>query len=127
MRVAVNELPPEAAELGLTRERLKGLIELRLREVGIKVPAGPGFYVVATVSTLHVAGAGSYAADVLLQLKQLVFLEPWPSAPGQYLPTWHTSRLRLVPASGYVHGVENTLKECLDDFIGDWLAANDRT
>jgi len=124
--VLIRELPSEASALGLAGDRLKTAVEERLREVGIKVPARLGSYVVVTLTTLHVPEANSYAAHVYVEFKQLVFLEPWPSAPGQYLGTWHTGRLQLVPASDYPQGVEQVLAKCMDDFISDWQAANGR-
>ncbi len=125
IKVVIEKLPQEAAAGGLSAERLQAIVEARLREAKIKTTGKPTPYLHVSLATLRVPEAESYATNVFLEFKQLVFFEPWLSAPAQYLGTWHTSRLKLLPESAYAPGVEQALDECMDDFMADWYAANE--
>jgi len=118
--VWIEGLGMDPAALGLIRERVKTMVERRLSEAEIKVPADSDAYldVNIRVSTRN----DSCWADVFLKFMQPEL--PVDSPPANYVTAWETHTLGVANTSDFPGFIEAVLDECMDDFINDWLAAN---
>ncbi|MHC4426742.1 MAG: hypothetical protein ACYSYV_11700 [Planctomycetota bacterium] len=130
IRVFIQSLRPEVEKYGLTEQQLQTDVELRLRQNGIEVvskelaPMAEAilFLKVGTVTAEEIQLTG-YCIEV--QLKELV---PLPRNPTKFIfaTTWEHGYIGITPVEK-ISGVRGKVKDLVDIFINDYLAANPRT
>jgi hypothetical protein len=130
LAVLVEDLHPDIQQDGLEKNTIQTDVELKLRLAGIKVvpikevartPGGQYLYV--NVNSLRMEGLPLYAISVELELQQSVWLarEPKTNLPGA--TTWQISRVGGVGKAA-VSSMRDTIKDLVDGFVNDYLAAN---
>jgi hypothetical protein len=126
MAVVVEQLTPEAVRDGLSQETIKLDVELRLRQAGIVVrdkPTSPGWaYVYVNVNAMFNERLRVYAVSVRLSLNQLVVLSRNPEVEIPAI-TWSSGHIVLV-GSANLRDVRSPIRDLVDAFINDLLAAN---
>jgi predicted Zn-ribbon and HTH transcriptional regulator len=124
--VTVEEFPAGTEKFGLSREALQTDVELRLRQYGVSVCAKeslkPGFallYVDVTPVIIEDAPLG--AISVSVELKEAVRLLRSPTIC--VASTWSRGSVLLYGTSK-LKEVRQDVKDLVDEFINDYLAAN---
>lgn len=121
--VVVEDLPDGAKVLGLTKDTIRTDVELKLRLAGMRVvtqgegivlPGSPSVYVQVTVTN------PALAANIDLELNQDVLLQ----RNGQLAPFAVTWRTNSVLANPTLQSIRNDIKDCVDQFLNDWLSVN---
>ncbi len=132
IQVLVDEkIGPEAERAGLTWEALQKDVELRLRQAGVRVmtmkeslfvPGIPFLYLNVTTRE----DPGLYTFCLKLELMERIRVDRIPSV-DLYGRTWKgQGRLVTVGADNLRHVREN-VRDMVDAFISEYLAANPRT
>jgi len=128
--VIVESLKPEVEKYGLTEQQLQTDVELRLRQNGIKVlsqqewlstPGRPWLYVNVNV-VIHDEPPLVVAYNILLKLKQDVLLER-DTTKRCDASTWYTGSIGCA-SLGKIGTIREHVKNYVDKFINDYLAAN---
>jgi hypothetical protein len=131
VRVAIEEFSTEAKNHGFTEQTYRILAESRLRQYGIRVltekqqlqtPGSPYLYV--NIYPLIAEELGLAAASTRVQLRESVQLLRNP-AIAVTAATWQTGRETLAGLD-QLDGIKDTVSDCIDEFINDYLAANPR-
>ena len=120
----------------LSEDRLRTVLELRLRSAGLRVLTqeedrrDPGInpYVLLQVHMLEASSRGGtrlgYATDIRLSVRVI------QQAPfnGSYAPTelWTNSYLTLTDSESVVSDAEREIRLLADDLLNQWLAAYPR-
>ena len=140
--VLIEILPPDAKTIGLSKERLKTLVELKLRMADVKVlpydeeiPAtvlSPYLYLNLNVKKISESYAFAYAVMATLKFDQLVvlhrnkdiicFATTWDDRQGAVIVG--TGNDSLVINRRLTNFAEKTVKELVDEFLNDYLAVN---
>jgi len=129
VRVVIESPGPEAEGEGLTSQRLRTDVEVKLRTAGVPVSddstrGGPFLYLNVGVFRGHQESIkGLYAYNVEVSFYQAVSLERLPS----YHPlgrTWSVSALGMVGQNHMVDGIRDAVRDLADLFINAYLAAN---
>jgi len=140
--VLIEDLSSDAKAAGLSRERLKTLVELKLRMADVKVlpydeeiPATvlrPTLYLRLYIQKVSESYAFAYAVIATLEFKQLVvlhrnkdiicFATTWEDRQGAVIVG--TGNDSLVINHRLTNFAEKTVKELVDEFLNDYLAAN---
>ena len=132
--VVVADPGPEAAQDGLSESRLQTVTELALRSAGIRIEAietlnksrreNPKFRTaVLWVSVDTVKGGGLYAYSMNVELHEVMqFLDGSGEASGT---TWTRGSVGTV-ASSKVSILADDVREFVEEFANDYLAANPR-
>ncbi|MGA1979076.1 MAG: hypothetical protein ABSG99_00710 [Sedimentisphaerales bacterium] len=127
--VLVGNLKPEVEKYGLTTQQLKTDVELRLRQNDIRVLSeqewlstlgNPVLYV--NVNIVVNEDIGFAAFSISLELKQKVFLAR-DIAKFCLASTWNSGDTGGV-GSNNVKNIRDTVKDRVDGFINEYLAAN---
>ena len=116
--VVVEHFGNRAEDAGFDRQTFQTDVELKLRMAGIKVtedPDVPRLYV--NVNALHRKRNKIDGYSITLGLIQGVLLESQVKTLGT---TWLTG----VVGIGTVDDVRTSVKNLIDMFVNDWLAAN---
>jgi len=130
--VLIESLPPDAKELGITKESMKTKTELNLRLAGIRVYSredwrkNPG-----AISTLYVnlntvgfgTVKGAYAYNISFSLRDVAYITR--SSRPDLVTTWSGSRLGVY--NNKLDGLEainKSFKVVIDIFLNDYLAVN---
>jgi len=130
MYVIVEELEPEVERAGLTRHQLQTEVELRLRQVGIRVltkeerletPGAPWLYVNVNV-VLRSDGLTAFSTRV--ELNQVALLKTDGSLV--IVPTWSVAYTGSV-GSLRLSAIRNNVKDQVDHFINAYLSVHPRS
>jgi hypothetical protein len=122
--VAIENLDLAALEAGLSPDHLQTDVELKLRLAGIKVSAGEP-YLYVQVGTVKSPSAPIYAVAINVELDQKVFLARDPNIVT-IGTTWHSGKVVYASKDKFVEGVRGRIRDLVDEFINDFLAANPR-
>jgi len=122
VKVVIEDLSSDAVHLGLSRDRLRTLTELRLRQSGISMSPDALPYVYVRVNLLKTKGG--YAAHVNVRVNAPVQLVH--SSKMALATIWSEGSIHKGPASSCKQQVEDAVGEELDLFANDYLAANPR-
>ena len=134
--VFVEDIEPEAIKDGLSKEKIKNDVELRLREAGIKVvpaekclplPTSPYLYVI--VNTVKFLSGLEYVYGTSVQLKQVAVIDRGkkvkPQKASLWVTTWEKSDgVGITFVEELVGNVRAHINEKVDMFISDYLAEN---
>lgn len=123
--VVVESLPPEAVQLGVTRERLQSLSEARLRRAGVPLSperaGGPRLRVNVTLLLLDFTFKGC-VASVTVTLSAAVTLEH--SGARGMADIWHAGGLAVAPTDHCAGQIQEATSHYLSQFSNDYVAAN---
>ncbi|MBN1391992.1 MAG: hypothetical protein JW947_04220 [Sedimentisphaerales bacterium] len=131
--VLVEDLNPEVEKYGLTKQQLQIDVELRLRQNGIRVLSqkerlstseAPYLYVNVNTMTDRTDSPRLVSFSILLELKQNVFLVK-DTSPLKLCTasTWQSFLMGRVDL-GKITFIRDSVKDIVDKFINDYLAAN---
>lgn len=127
VEVAIEELPPELAQRGLTHASIRTAVEARLRAAGIEIyptqqqnpsPAKPYLYV--HVNALEIPPGATYAVTIQVHLRQTL-QSPATKSNVVNAMTWEVHNLLVVPAAE-LGAVRQEIESYVDRFIEDWRA-----
>ncbi|MFQ5989008.1 MAG: hypothetical protein ACE5K9_03735 [Candidatus Methylomirabilales bacterium] len=131
IQVLVDEkIGTEAERAGLTWEVLQKDVELRLRQAGVRVmtmkesllvPGTPFLYLNVTTRE----NPGRHTFHLKLELMEKVRVERSPSLI-LYGRTWNGRGRLVTVGTGNLGSVRENVREMVDEFISEYLAANPR-
>jgi hypothetical protein len=121
--VLIENLPPELAKLGLTREALQSKVELGLRRMGLKViPEAKA----TTYLYLQMQGfdleSGLVVYSARLEVHDVATLAR--TRASRVVTTWSRAILATVGRAKFTDDAAATVGELLDDFENAWRGAN---
>jgi len=129
--VAVEDLDSVAAGGGLTGSQLRIDVELKLRRAGIKVLTREEFinatyssYLYLHVNVIHPGDTPNFVHCVELSLRQPVILARDVDMKVITATTWSTGSLGFAGSLVFLDGVRGSVADKVDEFINDYLAAN---
>lgn len=129
VQVIVEDFKPEAEKYGFNRQQYQTDVELRLRQYGIKVLSQKERHQVSGMPMLYInvnplidEKMGDAAVSYSVQLMEYVLLERNPSI-RTFATTWDKSGTRLCGLKR-LDGVRERVRDLVDQFINDYLAAN---
>jgi hypothetical protein len=137
VRVSVEDLTPAAVASGLAPDRLRQVVEQKLRQAGIPVlttgdfPVGDPFLRVRVNTASELRGAiesrGLIAYTVDVDFVQMVFMRRNPAVTFNRAQTWQApGRLGLTGPGQLADSVMRALSAQVDQFIGEYSAVNPR-
>lgn len=133
MYVVVEDFDLGAEEAGLTEEKVRGDVELQLRLAGIKVlSAEEGLatkskaFLYVTVTTVKGELHQEYAGSVEVSLRERVYLAREPETMT-LAATWDKISIGLGSSDIAKSKIRESIKDLVDEFINDYLAANQKT
>lgn len=132
--VSIEQLHPDAKELGITRESLKTEVELKLRLAGIRIDnsreellklattATPYLYVNLNIKNSTVGGVNIYTYNISISLIDKVYI----ARNSMYIlaTTWSRGVLGISTKDNGLRHIREGLKKLLDRFLNDYLAVN---
>ncbi len=125
VRVLVEDLAPEIETSGLTRDKLQGQIEQKLKNAKIKVltqeeclktPGEPYLYIILNANAIRPKG-DAYAYSIDIGLIQNVVLQRNPTLKG-YAITWSTGGIGSIEKEFL-----DRLRESVDDLVNIFVQA----
>ncbi len=131
VRVAVEELPQALSAKGLSRDRLRGSVESKLRQAGIPIlnpgefPVGDPYLDVRITTSKESGGWIGYSLEV--GFLQIVFMRRNPAVTFNRAPTWKAAlRVRIVRPALLSATIEADLSQQIDQFVKAYWAANSK-
>lgn len=128
MNLMVGTLSDDALEAGLSRDQLKADIEEKLRLAQIKVNPKYKPYVYVSINSAFPKSASGeemgYIAMVKVEFNQEVYV--LDNSHRMYAPTWKRSIFIWGARSGFQEDARKRVRDLVDLFIKDHLAANQR-
>ncbi len=126
MNLIVGTLADDAMEAGLSRGQLKSDVEEKLLLAQIKVDPKYKPYVYVWINSAFPKSASGqemgYIAIVKVEFNQEVYV--LDNSHRMYAPTWKSSVFIWGSRSGFQDDVRKRVRDLLDLFIKDYLAAN---
>lgn len=128
--VAIEPIRAEAGNFGLTQEKIRADVELKLKGAGIKVlsdeewlevPGSPRLYI--NINQVYNDQVGAFVCDMNVNFNQKVNLARNPGVSCM-ATTWWTSATGAVGGKEMEVKVRDTIKEQVDLFLKDYLAVN---
>ncbi len=128
--VAIEPIRPEAEKFGLTQDKIRSDVELKLKRVGIKVlskeewlkiPGSPRLYI--NINQVYNNQVGAFICDMNVNFNQKVNLTRNPDVSCM-ATTWWTSATGAVGGKEMEEKVRDTIKDQVDLFLSDHLAVN---
>jgi len=132
MCIGIESLPPEAKELGITKELLKTEAELKLRLAGIKVyskkeslkgsTASQDLYVNINIIRLSLGGIIIYPFRIGISIDDDVYIER--NSMRTTAEIWEYGTLGAITKKNALKHIRESMKRLLDVFLNDYLAVN---
>lgn len=121
--VVIEDLEPAAEQAGLSRDRLKTDVELRLRRARLPVAEGhQDAFLYVHISVERTATNGlAYCVRVSLAENAVLARD---KAIFTLAETWKRAGIGVTPSSDFVSEARQAVGDQVDDFINDYLAAN---
>lgn len=121
--VLVESLDSDATRLGITKQRLQTLTELKLRQNGLQILSEQEYRNSSTSTYIYIRltvlpNVPAFNCEV--QLNEIIRLER--RSDRTFATTWEAGGMGYGTASD----IERALKEHLDRFCNDYLRANPR-
>ena len=130
VHIYINFNTPEVEKYGLTKQHFQNDVELRIRQNGIRVfsveelDSTIGMPVLCvTVSILVVEDLKLASVHTSLGFSELVFLARDSAKYCCVATTWYTSGIGTVGLAN-IKDVRERVKDQVDEFLNDYLAAN---
>lgn len=127
LSIIIQDLDSDALDVGLSKERLRKTIELKLLMAGIKINKSSPVYISYSTLVLGTSVGDrkvGYAIYHSLSLNQSVELNRDPSQTVLAVPTWQQGSLLMVSPDSGASSVKSSLENLLDDFVVEYLKAN---
>ena len=113
------------AENILPKNTLQAFVEMRLREVGIKISnSRKPTKLMLIINTLKTRTSSLYAISVILRVAQEVTLARSPDMKS-FGTTWEISNMLILSEYG-LNNIRDDLQSTMDYFISDFLKVNPR-
>lgn len=126
MHLIVEPLGNEALETGLSQEKLKTDAEQKLRLAKIEVDPKFGPHINILINCAFPKSASGqemgYIAMVQVEFNQEIYV--LENFHRMYAPTWESSILIWGSKSGFENDARKRVRDLMDQFINDYLAAN---
>ena len=121
VRVVIEDISPEAEGAGLTKARVQSDVEAWLRKNGVAVDsrAAEQFYVDVDTGK---GAAGGYAYGIDVGLRQPATLQR--TGKTVLADTWSDGTVGSATAAKLANTVRDQLRDLLDEFIEEYVAAN---
>ena len=121
--VLIADIDKEAVDLGLSKSRIRTIVELELKRAGIKIIENV-FEDAVTIFVYMNTLVGEYNVcfNIDLNIIDLAYLRTSKEFTSVYI--WYTSKLTLCSHSNYLESVEKSLNSCLDEFLNEYYKAN---
>jgi len=126
--VSIENLPPVAKELGITKELLKTEVELKLRLAGIKIYSHEEYVKnLVGISSLYVNlnivgnNEGAYVFNIYIALRELAYIQR--TNKPSLATIWEYGYAGFTPKASNSF-IREELKRGLDTFLNDYLAVN---
>jgi hypothetical protein len=128
--VAIEPIRPEAEKFGLTQDKIRSDVELKLKRAGIKVlskeewlktTGSPRLYI--NINQVYNNQVGAFICDMNVNFNQKVNLTRNPEVSCM-ATTWWTSATGAVGGKEMEEKVRDTIKDQVDLFLSDYLAVN---
>jgi hypothetical protein len=116
VKVVIEDLPPDALNLGLIRESIQTDVELKLRLAGMRIVTFGSTYLYVNVNL----SLDARASSVHVELNQMVTLLRDPTVMIQE-PTWSVGS---VTSNADAQFIRDTLKGHVDAFLNAWHSVN---
>jgi len=130
MYVVVEDFDLDAKEAGLTEEKIRADVELKLRLAGIKVlsveeglATKSKAFLYVDVTTVKEKLHQEYAGSVEVSLRERVYLARDPETIT-LAATWDKIGIGLGSSDIAKRKIRESIKDLVDEFINDYLAAN---
>jgi hypothetical protein len=127
--VAVEDLKPDIAGDGLSKEKIQTDVELKLRFAGITVLDENAWlnergqpYLYVNINSNKNTGTGMYSFNISVVLRQNVIVARNPDVLIS-ADTWHADHVGYVNVKNAA-GLRESIKDVVDIFINDYLAVN---
>jgi hypothetical protein len=126
--VVVEALQDESVRDGLSTQDIRTYVELRLRQSGISIPTVPtgigGAWLYINVNVQKRTDIALYAVNVHVSLNQDVILLRDPMTTVFGIPTWWREGVFTTGSSLLREGTRRSVRDLVDEFLNDYLAAN---
>jgi hypothetical protein len=140
--VVVEELGPDIKSTGVDSVAIQTDVEVKLRlasmnvvtcEKAMKSPGGP--HLVANVTSVLQKGVYAVAVELgfeqsvlveHLELRQTALVERDPNVSRIVVTTWDVGSVLISPREDVSGRVRDSIRDKVDQFINDYLAANPR-
>jgi len=127
--VVIKGLSRKVTKLGITRDKLRTDVELKLRMAGINVVTREELHTNPEMPFLEVTIILGYSKPtfvyaVLVGLYERVRLERDPKIISYAMPWWRIIKQEHIGEGGMERSVRDTLKYLIDEFTKDYLAVN---
>jgi hypothetical protein len=122
IEVVVESLSGDAAQIGVTEQRLRTLAEGKLLAEGMEVADFALAFVYLNVTAVQLGDSPNFALYI-----EFSFNQPSASTLNQWLGparTWSAGRLVVVGESAAAETVFRNVEHLVDAFLEDWNAAN---
>lgn len=126
--VTVDNINPAAEVLGLDSRKIRGDVELRLKQKGIptlsiqQMRRTPGLPILKVLLNVHKTEAGFFVYSIDLHLQQSVQLKRSPSIESLAV-TWKTGTLG-VASKDQMAQLRDLVLDYVDEFASDYKKAN---
>jgi hypothetical protein len=121
LQILIEGLPKTLTDKGLSESQIENDIEIKLRQAKFKIAENTTPFIYVTVNAVDTDGLVAYAINVSLQ--QSVVLQRdklvWTIAP-----TWKKENIGIV-GRNRINSIREKIKDFVDEFILDYLKAND--
>jgi len=130
VEVVIESLSKGEEITGLTKDRIKTVVELELRKSRIKIfsnkeslkiKGSPFLYINANIQELD--NNVGYVSSITLSIREFSSLERNPKIKV-YADTWKNGLLLIVPRKGASKSIVNAVRRLLDQFSNDYMKAN---
>jgi hypothetical protein len=124
--VLVENIDKDAERAGFSGGQIKTDVELRLRKAGVRVVETTNYafpYLYINLNTLQLSNFPTWIYSLRVGLVQTVTL-PREKPFFCVAETWNRGSLGFAPAGTLVSSARSQLGDLVDQFINDFLAAN---
>lgn len=122
LNVMVEELSADAVSAGFSKEELRTIVELKLRQSGIPITENIGPFVYINLGIIHINGTDIFVYDLEICLLSPVILIH--NGAKTLARTWTTGGLGSEPKSSIKTVIKEKIESHLTKFCNEYLKAN---
>src|SRR6266852_6389526 len=122
MQVVIEDVSRDAKRAGLTKAQLQSDVELWLRQKGLTVDGRAAEQLYVDVDTAKNDSTGGYAYSVDVGFRQPATLQR--TGKAVLAETWSDGTVGSITAAKLASTVRDKLRDLLDGFIKEYVAAN---
>lgn len=131
VKVVVDPLGPELEHEGLDANRLRGIVEQKLRDAGVKVDNDVNEFIGLSISFAQAGRKvlsvkkGPFSLTIGLGVYQVAVLTR-DMATKTVVETWGVEKTAGAAAKGLDHDVSSAVDDLVDQFVKAYLSVNPR-